>query len=185
MDDKKDQDLANENKLISNKIYQYFYVMLKDKREINFFVIYILYILETIQLISYGFSEPHIDIWKEKDSTIKTISDIIGISRITALMKYIKFNIYLIIFFILIIFTFTLCIFLFVQILFFKESKLFINFVNIIKNLIYPLSIFMYIPIIELLLLPMKCNSENKVEMVKEGIKCWENTHYFYYVIFF
>ena len=183
MDDKKDQDLANENKLISNKIYQYFYVMLKDKREINFFVIYILYILETIQLISYGFSEPHIDIWKEKDSTIKTISDIIGISRITALMKYIKFNIYLIIFFILIIFTFTLCIFLFVQILFFKESKLFINFVNIIKNLIYPLSIFMYIPIIELLLLPMKCNSENKVEMVKEGIKCWENIHYLYSIL--
>ena len=105
MDDKKEksnnynQDLAFEKPSFSNKIYNYFYIMLSDKKEISFLEIYILYILETIQLISYGISEPHINAWKENKSILKTISDIIGISRITTLMKYVKFDIYLIIFF--------------------------------------------------------------------------------------
>ena len=105
MDDKKEklnnynQDLALEKQSFSNKIYNYFYIMLSDKKEISFLEIYILYILETIQLISYGISEPHINTWKENKSILKTISDIIGISRITTLMKYVKFDIYLIIFF--------------------------------------------------------------------------------------
>ena len=72
--------------------------MLRDKKEFNFLGIYILYILEIIQLMSYGFSEPHIDIWKENSSTLKKITDIIGILRITTLMKYIKFNIYIYLF---------------------------------------------------------------------------------------
>ena len=125
MDDKKDkgnkfnQDIIYENRTNSkSKIYNYFYSLLSDKKDISFLEIYILYILETIQLISYGISDPHIDTWKEKNSAIKTVSDIIGISRISTLMKYIKFDIYLIIFFVLIVFIFTFCIFLTVQIIF-------------------------------------------------------------------
>ena len=100
MDDKRDRakmynkDILLENKSFSNKIYNYFYVMLKDQKEISFLEMYILYILETIQLISYGLSEPHSDTWKEKSSSLKTVSDIISISRITTLMKYVKFNIF-------------------------------------------------------------------------------------------
>ena len=148
MSDKRDksdlynQDLIFEKQYFSYKIYNYFYFMLRDKKELNFLGIYILYILETIQLMSYGLSEPHIDIWKENISTLETITDIIGISRITTLMKYIKFNIYIVIFFIIIVIIFALCIFMAVQILFFKESKLFINAINILRILIYPLSIF-------------------------------------------
>ena len=62
MDEEKDknnsynQDLILENKTILNKIYNYFYIMLKDKNEISFLEIYILYVLEAIQLISYGLS---------------------------------------------------------------------------------------------------------------------------------
>ena len=127
MDDKKDkgnkysQDLFSENKINSNKIYNYFYSLLSDKKDISFLEIYILYILETIQLISYGISPPHMDIWKEKHSSLKTVSDIIGISRISTFMKYIKFDIYVIIFFILVIFIFALFVFLIVQILFFSD----------------------------------------------------------------
>ena len=129
MEDKKEkaniynQDLINESRSFSNRIHNYFYIMLKDKREISFLEMYILYILETIQLISYGLSDPHLNTWKENNSTIKTISDIIGISRITTLMKYVKFDIYLIIFFILIFFIFAFCVFLVVQILFFKQHQ--------------------------------------------------------------
>ena len=189
MDDKKDksniynQDILSENQSISNKIYNYFYTMLKDKKEINFLEMYILYILETIQLISYGLSEPHLDTWKEKNSILKTVSDIISISRITTLMKYIKFDIYLIIFFILVVLIFSFCIFLIVNILYFKESKFFLTSLNIIRNLIYPLSIFLYIPITELVLLPLKCNSENKVSIVLEAIQCWDSFHYMYSII--
>ena len=190
MDDKKDktntynQDLIFENRSFSNKIYNYFYFMLNGKKEMSFLVINVLYILETIQLISYGLSKPHINTWKVKGSTLETISDIIGISRITIIVKYLKFNIYLIIFFLLVVFIFALCVFLAVQILFFKsESKFFSTSVNIIKNLIYPLSIFFFIPITELILLPLKCNSENKVDIVKDGMKCWDNLHYLYSIL--
>ena len=178
------QDLLYDNKASSNKIYNYFYALLNNKKEISFLEIYILYFLETIQLVSYGLSSPHIGTWKEKSSTVRTISDIIGISRITSLMKYIKFDIYLIIFFILVIFIFSLCIFLIVQILFFtNESKFFLISINTIRNSIYPMFIFFYIPITELVLLPLKCNSEKKVDIVKEGIKCWDNMHYLYGIL--
>ena len=190
MDDKKEklnnynQDLALEKQSFSNKIYNYFYIMLSDKKEISFLEIYILYILETIQLISYGISEPHINAWKENKSILKTISDIIGISRITTLMKYVKFDIYLIIFFFVAIFIFSFCFILVMQILFFKsKSKIFLALVYMIKSLIYPLYIFLFIPITELVLLPLKCNSEYKVDIVKDGIKCWDNVHYIYSIL--
>ena len=189
MDDKRDKstiynhDMIFEKQSFLEKIYDYFYTMLKEKKEMNFLVIYILYILETIQLISYGLSEPHINTWKENNSTLKKISDIIGISRITAIMKYIKFNIYLIIFFILIVIIFGFFTFLIVNILFFKETKFFIYSVSIVRSLIYPLSIFVYIPITELLLLPLKCNSEKKVDIVKDGIECWNSIHYLYSIL--
>ena len=190
MDDKKDkgnkfrQDLLSDNRINSNKIYNYFYALLNDKKDIRFLEIYILYVLETIQLVSYGLSDPHLDTWKEKNSILKKISDIIGISRITTVMKYVKFDIYLIIFFILIIFIFSLCVFLVVQILFFKtETKISLILIDIIRSLIYPLFIFFYIPITELVLLPLKCNSENKVDLVKDGIKCWNSIHYLYSIL--
>ena len=190
MDNKKEkaniynQDLIFENRTLSSKVYNYFYIMLRDKKEISFLEIYILYILESIQLISYGLSEPHLNTWKENNGTLKSVSDIISITRITSLMKFIKFDIYIIIFFILVFFIFAFCIFLTVQILFFKqEIKFFINSISIIRSLIYPLSIFLYIPITELVLLPLKCNKDNKVDIVKDGIKCWENLHYLYSIL--
>ena len=190
MDDKNDkdnlynQDLISENVSFYDRIYDYFYFLLNNKKEINFLILYLLYILETIQLISYGLSEPHISTWKINPSKIQKISDIVGIFRITTLMKNVKFSIYLIIFFLLVIFIFAFCIFLVVQILFFKsDSKFNIASINITRNLIYPLSIFFYIPITELVLLPLKCNSENKIDIVKESIKCWDNLYYIYSIL--
>ena len=190
MNDKQDkinmlnQDLILENSSISNKIYNYFYNIVRTKKETSFLELYILYILETIQLISYGLSQPHTDIWKENNSSIKKVSDIISILRISSLMKYVKFYIYLIIFFILVFLIFSFCVFLIVNILFFKsESKFFSSSISIIRNIIYPLYIFFYIPITELVLLPLKCNSENKVDIVKDDIKCWEILHYLYSIL--
>ena len=190
MDDKEDkaisfnQDLIIENSSIFNRIYDYFYLILNDKKEINYLLINILYVLETIQLVSYGLSDPHINTWKINKSTLKIISDIIGIPRISPLMKYVNFDIYLIIFFVIIIFIFAFSLFLVMQILFFKsESKFFIYSIGIIRKLLYPLSIFFFIPIIELILLPLKCNSENKVDTIKESMKCWDSLHYLYSIL--
>ena len=49
--------------------------------------------------------------------------------------------------------------------------------------MIYPLFIFFYIPITEFFLLPLKCNSEKRVDIVQDGIKCWENIHYLYAIL--
>ena len=192
MEEEKEKDKNNiynhelllENKTLSNKIFNYFYIMLNNKKEINFLEIYILYILETIQLMSYGISYPHIGAWKENYSTMKTISDIIGISRISALLKYVDFNIYLIIFFIIIVLIFIFCVFLIIQILLGKpESKTFVASVDIIRALIYPLFIFFYIPITEIVLLPLKCDENNNVDIVKNGVTCWEKLHYLYCIL--
>ena len=190
MDDKEDkantykQDLISQSSSFSNRIYNYFYFILNDKNHTSFLVINILYILETIQLISYGVSDPHINTWKINNSTIKIISDIIGIPRISVLMKYVKFDIYIVIFFVVVFFIFAFGVFLTMQILFFNSgSKFFIYSIYIIRNLIYPLSIFFYIPITELVLLPLKCNSENKIDIIKESIQCWDNLHYLYSIL--
>ena len=178
------QDLILEERTFMTKIYNYFYMMLRDKKEINFVEIYILYILETLQLMSYGISEPHLQVWKVKSSILKTISDVVGISRITTLMKYVDFNIYLIIFFILIAFIFIFSIFLSMQILIGKqESKLFLASTTITRILIYPLFIFFLIPLLELILLPIKCNSDGKIDIVKDGITCWEGIHFLYVIL--
>ena len=178
------QDLALEDKTFSKKIYNYFYMMLKDKKETNFLEIYILFILETIQLISYGISEPHLDVWKVKSSTLKTVSDVVGIFRISTLMKYVDFNVYLIIFFILIAFIFIFSVFLIMQIFIGKEeSKIFLASVTITRILIYPLYIFFFIPITELILLPLKCNEEGKIDIIKDGITCWGGMHYLYIIL--
>ena len=178
------QDLMIEDRSFINKVYNYFYIMLREKKEINFLEIYILYILESIQLISYGISDPHLNIWGVNTSTLKTISDVIGISRITTLMKYVDFNLYLIIFFNLIAIIFIFSIFLTMQILIGKqESKIFLAGVTITRILIYPLFIFFFIPLTEIILLPIKCNSEGKIDIIKDTITCWEGIHYLYAIL--
>ena len=178
------QDLAIEDRTFTKKLFNYFYLMLKDKKEESFLELYILYILEIIQLISYGISDPHLNNWKVNPSILKTISEIVGISRITTLMKYVDFNIYLIIFFILIAFIFSFTVFLMMQIIIGKQdSKIFLASVAITRLLIYPLFIFFYIPIIELVLLPLKCNGQNQIDIVQNGIICWEGIHYLYSIL--
>ena len=53
-----------EVQTIKTKIYNYFYYILKDKKEINRASSCIFIILEMIQLLSYAFADPNKDIWK-------------------------------------------------------------------------------------------------------------------------
>ena len=69
------------------KTFNYFYNVLK-KKNLNVFIICLLIITETIQLISYGFSDPHKKFWKIKDSRINNINSLVGALRVTQILKY-------------------------------------------------------------------------------------------------
>ena len=93
MENRKEQMLAfnqeslAEDKSLKLKVYNYFYLILKSKGKINSIIISFLIILETIQLVSYAFDEPHLESWKIKKNVIKYISIILGSVRISPLNR--------------------------------------------------------------------------------------------------
>ena len=67
---------------IKTKIFNFFFFVLR-KKDINIFFGSLLLIIESLQLISYSFSEPHIKNWKIAESKMKNIKLVIGASRLT------------------------------------------------------------------------------------------------------
>ena len=176
------QDLSFEEKSFKIKIFNLFYEISKVKIY-NIWTISILIILETLQLISYAFDDPHKPLWKISDSYINDISTILGVTRIVSLMKYINFSIYIVIFIFLIILIFALFIFLLMEILFGEiQSKFYNKCAYITSFIINPLFILLYIPITEFILLSLKCKNGN-VDIILNGIKCYENMHYLYFIL--
>ena len=137
-----------------------------------------------LQLISYAFDEPLKHLWKIKESTINNLSIIFGATRIETLMKFVNFTIYIIIFIFLIILIFSIFLFLLIEILLFTEfhTKLYSKCVSITNLIINPLCIFLYIPINELILLPLKCKN-GYIDIVNNNVKCYENLYYLYFVL--
>ena len=176
------QDISTEEKSLKIKIFYFFYAISKEK-QIKLYTFFILIILEMIQLISYAFDEPHKNLWKINESNINNISDIVGATRILSLMKFLDFNIYIVVFFILIVLIFCLFLIVIMEILFGDpQSKLFTKGISVINFIINPLAIFLYIPITELILLPLKCK-DGKIDIVQNGATCYENLHYLYLVL--
>ena len=176
------QDLSIEEKSLKTKIFCFFYLISKEK-QINLYTFFVLIILEMDQLISYAFDEPHKNLWKINESNINKISDIVGATRILSLMKFLDFNIYIVVFFILIVVIFCLFLIIIMEILFGDpQSKLFTKSIFVINLIINPLAIFLYIPITELILLPLKCK-DGKIDIVQNGATCYENLHYLYLVL--
>ena len=69
--EKNNQKLSKElNSLedvsITKKIYNFYFFTLR-KKDINLFFYTILFILEILQLISYSFSDPHLNNWNIKE----------------------------------------------------------------------------------------------------------------------
>ena len=78
------------------KIFTYFYYLIL-KKNFNVFILSFFLIIESIQVISFGISDPHTKIWKIKTNKINNINTFIGAVRITQILKYVSFKIYLII----------------------------------------------------------------------------------------
>ena len=60
-----------------------------------------------MQIMSYGFTNPHLKFWKIKEKKIENVKTYVGAIRIIELFKYISFNTYLIIWIILIFIIFS------------------------------------------------------------------------------
>ena len=151
------QEISIEEKSLKSKIFHYFYYILIDQNHNSIITLFILHILETLQFISYAFSDPHIQTWKNSIKSMNIISIITGLFRILPLKIFINNNIFIIIFFILIFFILIFTILVIIQILYHEKYnlKIYIRLLKIIHVLISPLTIFIYIPITEILLSPV------------------------------
>ena len=172
------QESSLDDRSLKFKIYNYFYLILKSKREINSIILSLLIVFETIQLISYAFTEPHLESWKIGKKPIKYISIILGTLRVSPLMKYISFNNYLIVAYCLLGIIFIFYIVLLIQILTNSPNAKQIAGISFIRISINIMSIFLYIPITELFLIPLKCENGKIVIFIHDSQKCGEGFYY-------
>ena len=153
-----EQEIAIEEKSLKMKIFNYFYFIYNGKKAANTIILYILHILEITQLLSYAFTQPHLMTWKISNENIQKIKYVTGSLRIAPLMKFLQNKIYEIIFFSLLALNFVFTLFIIIQILFRKSNSKIYNRLLIFTHLIIdPLTIFLYIPFIEIFLSPIKC----------------------------
>ncbi len=164
---------------VKTKIFNFYFFVLR-KKDINMFICSLLLIIETLQLISFSFSEPHLNGWKIKESKMKNIKLIIGASRLTSIFIYIKHDLYILIYFILLAYIFLHCLFLTMLIKFNKTtSKIYQIGIIFTRYFTTPFTLFLIIPISEIILLPLKCENK-RMAVVKNPIKCWDGLHYLY-----
>ena len=172
------QEMNANEKTIKYNIFKFFYSLFLKKKGIKTFLKIIQIFIETIQFISYGFSSNHYDSWKIKTKNVKMISNTLSAFRLSFFMKFLKYRQYMAISYAFIIIIFILCLIVVLNILFIEtSSKLYRYSSKFIKDLIDILSILLYIPLTEIMLLPIKCVN-GKVSGFKDGEKCWQNLHY-------
>ena len=176
------QDTLGEEKSLKLKVYNYFYLILKSKGKINSIIISFFIILETIQLVSYAFSEPHLDSWKLNQNVIKYISIILGSVRISPLMKYITFDDYLVILYCLLVIIFLFCVIILFQVLSNNTSTKQIKGIFCMRLILNILAIFLYIPMTELFLFPLNCK-DGKIAIIKDSIECGKDLYYLYVIL--
>ena len=175
------QDFNVNKKTFANKIFRYFYILFQEKKEFNLFWKYIQIIIETFQFISYSFSSIHYNSWKLESKGIKTISIIFGSFRISILIQYLNNNIYSVIFYVLLIFIFLLCLIVIIQLIFIDSTS--INYrisTTLIRSFIDIIAIIFYIPLTEIILMPIKC-VDGKVNGIKNAEACWKSIHYLHF----
>ena len=176
-------DINTNNKRFTNKIYNYFYNLFFNKKEFKSFFKIVIIVIETLQLISYAFSSIHYNSWKFSEKGIKIMSNFLSSFRLRMFLNYLKYKQYLIIDYIILVIIFILCLIVLLNIIFNKSiSKFHTITANIIRSVIDLLSIIFYIPIIEIILIPIKCEN-GKVYGFEDGEKCWEMQHYINFIL--
>ena len=170
------QEVSIEEKNFKSKLFNYFFLMICDKKP-SLIVLYALHILEIFQLISFAFSSPHTLAWKIPLKSLKILTMVTGAFRLAPLV-YLSNRVFSIIFFFLFIMTFFLFILIMVQILVQKpNSKIHKSFLRFIIIMISPLTIFFFIPIIEIFLSPLKCLTLKSIH------QCFNNIQILFFII--
>ena len=175
------QEILGEEKNLKYKIFNYFHSMLSSKGTIKFTILYILHIFEIIQLISFAFSQPLILNWNLSDKASEKIEIIISGFRLVPLFKFISIDSYSIILLFFFAIILILAFGLIIQIMFYNEnSTFFTRMLYFTKTLIPYLTIFLFLPINELFLIPLKCHNNIFID---RGVVCWKTKHLFYAII--
>ena len=161
-----------------------FYSEILKKKQVNILITSILLIIETIQMVSYAFTQPLVSLWELSPSTEDYLKKIIGAPRITPLYYYLNFNEYLIIWIILVS-AFFIYILFFATVLQINKtnSKIYRFFVVLSRYLFYISPIVLVIPSLETVFLMGNCNAEKKFDWVKNGIQCFSGIHFLYFTI--
>ena len=174
-----EKEILIKNMKIKTKIFDFFYVILNEKDKTTKFTLSFLHILEIFQIISFAFFEPHLKTWKMSTKNINMISLILSIFRLTPLLNFTTYSITMIVFMIFIFFIFSFSLMIIMQILFRKNnSKIYSGLLSLTHLSIGPLTIFLYIPINELLLIIFKCNNDI-ISISNYFEKCWTKFHLF------
>ena len=170
---------TNDELTTKTKLFNFFYNVLKRK-DFNVFVTSLLLIIETIQVISYAFSDPHSKFWKIEEKKMDNLNILIGALRGTSILKYVSFNIYLLIWGIMILIIFLTGLSISMAIKFNKTNtsfyKIIISYGKIISSLMMSVGL---IPCTEFLLLMVKCKNK-KIDIVNQPITCFKGVHYLY-----
>ena len=177
------QEISNEEKTLKSKVFNYFYFMSIDKSRNSLFTLFFFHSFEIIQLISFAFYKPHLMTWKIDNNKFRIISTILSAFRLVPLIQFVSFNIFQLIFFIFVALTFAFSLFLIIQIIFRdNNSKIFHRFLSFTHLIMEPLTIFFYIPMIELFLVPLRCNN-NEIFTKNDTFKCWKGIHFIYVIL--
>ncbi len=181
---KNNKEIIPTNDEMTNKInlFNFFYNVLK-KKDFNVIVTCLLLLMETIQIISYGFSEPHTKFWKISSKKMDNLNTFFGSIRGTQLLKFVSFQIYLIIWSIMsfLIFLTSLIVVMSVKIND-PNSPLYKFVVSYSKYVSCIMMSIGLIPCSEVLLLMLKCK-DGKIDIVKNPIKCYKGLHFLYIVL--
>ena len=172
----------NNNVDLKLQIFNFYYSVLR-KKSLGMPILIIFNIFETIELISYAFNDIFEKIWKLDSHSFELIELITGATRISPLLKYVSFNIVIIIFCIISVFIFVNSLLLIMALTFGNEKPKLYNFcINLQSYITSNLYFFFMIPLMEILLSVLKCN-DGKMEIVKDEVLCYKGTHFILIII--
>ena len=171
-------DINSNERTLNNKIFHYFYSQLKENKQLKTWLLSILIIIEAFQFISYAFSSIHYQCWKLEIKNIKLISNILSCTRLSPLLKIMNYKMYSFVLYFLVIILFVIFLIITIQVLFSNTSSKFHKYFSaFIWILIDIITIFLYIPLTEIILMPFNCIN-GKVLGKENFDTCWKGIHY-------
>ena len=161
------------------KIYRYFYSLFQERKEFNPLVKYFQFLVEGLQIISYAFSEIHQNSWADDYKKFQIIEYV----RISTIMKYLNYQVFQVVFYFLFFLIIIYSLFIFLHICFIDStSKVYQLTITIVRSSIDIIAVILYISIMEIFLIPIKC-VDGRVYGVKNEFKCAGSSYYLHLIV--